>query len=57
VVFVFEFLYIVDYSDGFTYSEPSLHPSDEANLIILAQNPRIPKIQFTGHMKLKKKEG
>jgi hypothetical protein len=26
VVFVFEFVYIVDYVDGFLYIKPSLHP-------------------------------
>jgi hypothetical protein len=26
VVFVFEFVYIVEYIDGFSHSEPSLHP-------------------------------
>jgi hypothetical protein len=35
VVFVFEFVYIVDYVDGFLYSEPSLHPWDEIYLIIM----------------------
>jgi hypothetical protein len=29
----FEFVYIVDYVDGFLYIESSLHPWDEANLI------------------------
>ena len=33
MVFLFEFAYVVDYVDGFPYSEPSLHPWDEANLI------------------------
>jgi hypothetical protein len=35
VVFVFEFVYIVNYLDGFPYIGPSLHPLDEANLIII----------------------
>jgi hypothetical protein len=35
VVFVFEFVYLVDYLDGFLYIEPSLHPWDEAYLIIM----------------------
>jgi hypothetical protein len=26
VVFVFEFVFIVDYVDGFLYIKPSLHP-------------------------------
>jgi hypothetical protein len=33
--FFFEFVYIVDYIDGFTYIEPSLHPWDEAYLIMM----------------------
>ena len=35
MVFVFEFVYIVNYIDGFLYIEPSLHPLDEAYLIIM----------------------
>jgi hypothetical protein len=35
VVFVFEFVYIVYYLDGFRYMEQSLHPWDEAYLIIV----------------------
>ena len=35
VFFVFEFVYIVDYVDGFPYIEPSLHPCDEAYLIMM----------------------
>jgi hypothetical protein len=31
----FEFVYIVDYVDGFPYIEPSLHPWDEAYLIMV----------------------
>jgi hypothetical protein len=34
VVFVFEFIYILDYIDGFLYIKPSLHPWDEAYLIM-----------------------
>jgi hypothetical protein len=33
MAFFFEFVYIVDYVDGFPYIEPSLHPWDEAYLI------------------------
>jgi hypothetical protein len=33
VVFVFEFVYILDYVDGFPYIEPSLHPWDETYLV------------------------
>ena len=35
VVFVFEFVYIVDYVDGFQYIEPSLHPWNEAYLSMI----------------------
>ena len=31
--FVFEFVYILDYIDGFSYIEPSLHPWDETYLV------------------------
>jgi hypothetical protein len=33
--FPFEFVYIVNYIGGFLYIEPSLHPSDEAYLIVM----------------------
>jgi len=33
VVFVFEFVYILDYVDGFPYIEPSLYPWDETYLV------------------------
>ena len=33
--FSFEFVYIVDYIDGFPYTDPSLHPWDEAYLITM----------------------
>jgi hypothetical protein len=33
VVFVFEFVYIMDYVDGFPYIEPSLHPWDEIYVV------------------------
>jgi hypothetical protein len=35
VVFVFEFVYILDFVDGFPYIKPSLHPWDEAYLIMM----------------------
>jgi hypothetical protein len=35
VFFVFEFVYILDYVDGFPYIEPSLHHWDEAYLVRL----------------------
>jgi hypothetical protein len=35
VIFFFEFVYIVDYIDGFSYIETTLHPWDEAYLIML----------------------
>ena len=31
--FVFEFVYIVDYVDGFSYIKPSLHPRNETYLV------------------------
>jgi hypothetical protein len=33
--FFFEFVYIVDYVDGFPYVVPSLHPWDEVYLIMM----------------------
>ena len=33
MVFVFEFVYIMDYIDGFPYIKPSLHPWDEVYLV------------------------
>jgi hypothetical protein len=35
VIFFFEFDYIVDYISGFLYIEPTLHPWDEAYLIMM----------------------
>jgi hypothetical protein len=35
VIFVFQFVYLVDYIDGFSYIEPSLHPWDSAYLIMV----------------------
>ena len=34
MVFFFQFVYVVDYIDGFPYIEPSLHPWDKAYLIM-----------------------
>jgi hypothetical protein len=34
-IFLFECIYIVDYVDGFPYIEPSLHPRDEAYLMMM----------------------
>ena len=33
MIFFFEFVYIVDYINGFSYIKPTLHPWDEADLI------------------------
>ena len=33
MVFVFEFVYIVDYADGFPYIKPSLHSWNETDLV------------------------
>ena len=35
MVFDFEFVYMMNYTDGFLYIEPSLHPWDEAYLIMM----------------------
>ena len=35
MVIFFEFVYIVDYIDGSPYIEPSLHPWDEAYMIMV----------------------
>ena len=35
MVFVFEFVYIVNYLDGFPYIKSSLHPWDETYLIMM----------------------
>jgi hypothetical protein len=35
VVFFFEFVYIVDFVDGFPYTKPSLHPWNEVYLIMM----------------------
>ena len=36
--FSFDFVYVVDYIDGFPYIESSLHPWDEAYLIMVNDN-------------------
>ena len=33
MIFVFEFVYIVDYVDGFPYIKPSLHPPNETYFV------------------------
>jgi hypothetical protein len=38
VVIFFQLVYIVDYIDRFPYTEPSLHPWDEAYLIMVNNN-------------------
>jgi hypothetical protein len=38
VVFVFEFVYIVDYIEGFPYIRPSLHSWNEAYLIMMGDH-------------------
>ena len=35
MVFVFEFVYIVDYVEGFSYIKPSLHPWNESYLVTM----------------------
>jgi hypothetical protein len=34
-IFFFEFVYIMDYINGFSYIKPTLHPWDEAFLIMV----------------------
>ena len=35
MILFFEFVYMVDYIDGFPYIKPSLHPRDEAYLVMM----------------------
>jgi hypothetical protein len=35
VIFVFDFIYRVDYFDRFMYIKPSMHPWNEAYLIMM----------------------
>ena len=35
MILVYEFVYMVDYVDGFPYVKPSLHPRDEAYLVMM----------------------
>jgi hypothetical protein len=35
VIFFFEFVYVVDYINGFSYIKPTLNPWDEAYLIMV----------------------
>jgi hypothetical protein len=35
VIFFFEFVYIVDYVNGFSYIKPTLYPWDETYLIMV----------------------
>jgi hypothetical protein len=34
-VFFFQFVYVVDYVDGFLYIKPVMHPLDEVYLIVI----------------------
>ena len=34
-MFFFEFVYVVDYIDGFSYTAPALHPWDETYLVMM----------------------
>ena len=38
MIFLFEFVYIVDYIDGSPYIQLSLHPWDEAYLIMMVDH-------------------
>jgi hypothetical protein len=44
--FLFAFVYIVDYIDGFLYIESSLHPWDEVYLILVNDRFDVFWIQF-----------
>jgi hypothetical protein len=46
MVFVFDFIYIVNYIDGFLYIEPSLHLWDEAYLIMMNGGLMYSRFQF-----------
>jgi hypothetical protein len=46
VVFSFEFVYIMNYVDGFLNIESSLHPCDEAYLILVNDRFDVLLIQF-----------
>ena len=46
MVYVFEFVYIVDYVDGFSYIKPSLNPWNEAYLIMMNDNLMCSWIRF-----------
>ena len=35
MILFFEFVYMVDYIDGFPYIKPSLHPRDVAYLVLM----------------------
>ena len=38
MIFFFEFVYIVDYVDGFPYIKPSLYPWDKSFLVMMDDN-------------------
>jgi hypothetical protein len=46
VVFVFEFVYIMDYVDGFPYIKPFLHLWDETYLVIMDDQFNVSWIHF-----------
>jgi hypothetical protein len=46
VIFFFESVYIVDYINGLSYIEPTLHPWDEAYLIVVMMILMCSWIQF-----------
>jgi len=35
IMWFFDFVYIVEYINGFSYIEPTLHPYDEAYLMVV----------------------
>jgi hypothetical protein len=48
VVFVFEFLYIMDYVDGFPYIKPSLHPWNKTYLVRMDETMPEPSKHISG---------
>ena len=38
MILFFVFVYMVDYIDGFLYIKPSLHPRDEAYLVMMSDS-------------------
>ena len=41
MVFIFQFVYMVDYVDRFSYVEPSLHLWNEVDLVMVDDGPDV----------------